>query len=72
MFDTDIHYYLILMLEIKASSLQFEWSPIRGSTLVGSSLAGKYYTRVEVEDNGKRHNDIRHNDTQNNDIQHSA
>jgi len=31
-----------------ARSLPIEWSLIRGSTQVGSNLAHKYHTRVEV------------------------
>jgi len=37
----------------KAKSLPISWSTVRGSTMVGSSLACKHYTRVKVNDFGK-------------------
>jgi hypothetical protein len=37
----------------KGMSLPLEQSPARGSFHVGSNLANKYYTRVEVTGSGK-------------------
>ncbi len=37
----------------EAISLPLGWSPVKGSTLVGSSLACKYKTWVEVNRGGK-------------------
>jgi hypothetical protein len=44
---------------ITARSLPIECSPIRGSTLVGSVLACKCLTRVDVTYSGKRSNLLR-------------
>ncbi len=40
----------------KARSQLFELSPVRSSTLVSSSFAGQYQTRVEVTDSRKHSN----------------
>ena len=50
MFAAAIHFHTSLIFSGKARSLPFEWSPVRGSTLVGSSLAS---TRVDVNGSGK-------------------
>jgi hypothetical protein len=52
-FVTSIHFHPSLIFVGNARSLPLEWSSIRGSTLVGSSLACKYKTRVEVNVCGK-------------------
>jgi hypothetical protein len=38
---TFIHFHPCVLFANKARSLPIEWSPVRGSTLVGSSLARK-------------------------------
>jgi hypothetical protein len=35
-------------------SLPLEWSPVSGSTQLGSGLAGKYYNRTNVTDSDQR------------------
>jgi hypothetical protein len=52
-FATSIHFLLSLVFVAKAKSLPLEWSPVRGSTLLGSSLLRKYHIRVEVNGSGK-------------------
>jgi hypothetical protein len=42
-----------LLFAIKASNKPFEWSPVMGSTWVGSILAFKYHARVRVTDSDK-------------------
>jgi hypothetical protein len=42
------HFHPSLISVGKATSLPLEWSPIRGSNLVGSSLVHKYLNRVEA------------------------
>ncbi len=34
----------------KTRSIPLKWGPVRGSTLVGFSLARKFYTRVKLMD----------------------
>jgi len=45
-FATVIHFHTNLKFTGNARSFPLEWSTIRGSTLMGSSLARKYYTWV--------------------------
>jgi hypothetical protein len=47
-FATSIHFHPSLIFAGKARSLQSELCPVRGSTLVGTSLASKYQARVEL------------------------
>jgi hypothetical protein len=47
------HTQPCLIFEVKAGSLHLEWSPIMGSTLVGSDLPSVYYTKVEVTHSDK-------------------
>ncbi len=53
MFVTSVHFHPGLVFVGKVKSLPLEWSPEGGTTLVGSSLAHKYKTRVEVKGSGK-------------------
>ncbi len=53
MFANPIPFYLSLIFADKARSEQLEESPVRGSTLLGSSHACKYKTWVEVNGSGK-------------------
>jgi len=52
-FAIAIPFYPGLIFEGKARSQPLEWDPLRGSTLVSSSLACKYKAKVEVTDSGK-------------------
>jgi hypothetical protein len=49
--NSDKHFSLLFA--IKASNQPFEWSPVKGSTWVGSILAYKYHTRMRVTDSDK-------------------
>jgi hypothetical protein len=51
-FGTTIYFYSSLLFAGKARNLPLVWGHIRGATLVGSILAHKYYTRVEVNGSG--------------------
>jgi hypothetical protein len=52
-FATNIYFHPNIIVAGKARSLPIEGSHTRDSTLVGSSLAGKYLTRVKVNGSGK-------------------
>ncbi len=52
-FGTSIHFDPSQIFMGKDKSLPLERSPVRGSSLVGSSLACKYKARVKVNGSGK-------------------
>jgi hypothetical protein len=52
-FVTVSHFPKGLVFVVTARSLPLEWSPVRGSTQVGSYLGNKFWTRVEVTDSVK-------------------
>ncbi len=56
-------FYPNLIFMGKASSLLFEWNPVWGFTLVGSGLACKYKTKVEVNGSGQHSNLLRYNNS---------
>ncbi len=59
MFATAICFHLSLICKVR--SLPLEWVPsIRGSTLIGSFLARKYYTRLQVNSSGKHSSLLRY------------
>ncbi len=53
MFDTVSWFYISLIFLCKARSIPVEWSPMRGSTLLSSRLACKYYTSATVTNSVK-------------------
>ncbi len=53
MFATAIYFQVNLIFVSKAGSQPLEWIPIWSYTVVGSSLASNYLTRVEVNGSGK-------------------
>jgi hypothetical protein len=53
MFTNNIYFHSRLIFAGKAGSLPLEWIPVGGSNLVGSGLACKYYTRMEVNGSSK-------------------